>query len=102
MIKHIVLWKMKDEAFGNNKEKNAEIAKEKLESLNDVIKDMIRLDVHIPINEMAREYDLCLYSEFNNIDDYNAYEANETHLSVMKEIGEMFCGVTLFNYEEDK
>lgn len=34
MVKHIVMWKLKDAVRGNTKTVNAKLMKEKLESLN--------------------------------------------------------------------
>ena len=33
MVKHIVMWKLKEYACGNTKEKNAQIIKEKLQKM---------------------------------------------------------------------
>ena len=37
MIKHIVMWKLKDEAEGSDKQTNAKIMKSKLEALWDLV-----------------------------------------------------------------
>lgn len=37
MIKHVVMWEFKDQAAGNKKEKNIELAAEKLLSLKDLV-----------------------------------------------------------------
>lgn len=64
MVKHVVAWKLKDEAEGNNKEKNAKIIKENLERLKDVIKEIKHIEVGININTSNAAFDLVLYSEF--------------------------------------
>ena len=38
MIKHIVMWKLKEEAEGHSKEENAKLIKNMLEGLKDKIK----------------------------------------------------------------
>ena len=40
MVRHIVFWKLKENAEGNDKLKNAEIIKEKLEALNGKITEL--------------------------------------------------------------
>ncbi len=35
MVKHIVMWKLKDEAHGNDKATNAKMIKESLEALDE-------------------------------------------------------------------
>ena len=45
MIKHIVMWKLKEEAEGNNKEENISIVKDKLNALTHVIEEILSLEV---------------------------------------------------------
>ena len=43
MIKHIVIWKLKDMAAGKTKAENAVLLKERLESLKDKIQEVNHL-----------------------------------------------------------
>ena len=45
MIKHVVMWKLKNEAEGNSKSRNIELVKEKLLSLKPVISQISSLEV---------------------------------------------------------
>ena len=47
MIKHIVLWRLKDHAMGASKKENAEKLKSLLEALRDTIKEIKHLEVGI-------------------------------------------------------
>jgi len=64
MIKHIVMWKLKDFAAGSNKNENAVKIKTELEMLKSKIPEIKKLEVGININESETAYDIVLYSEF--------------------------------------
>jgi hypothetical protein len=49
MIKHIVMWKLEENAEGNTKLENAKIIKEKLEALVGIIPEIVELEVGIDI-----------------------------------------------------
>lgn len=83
MIKHIVMWKLKDEALGKSKKENAAIIKEKIEALTGIIDEIKYLEVGININygdEAA--YDACLITEFEDFDALNRYQVNPNHKKV--------------------
>ena len=58
MIKHIVLWKLKDEANGLSKNENAKAIKQKLESLKDKIEGLVNIEVGIDFLHSAESADL--------------------------------------------
>src|SRR5659263_772811 len=62
MIKHIVFWKLKDEALGNDKATNALLIKEKLEALNGQIEGLLKLEVGIDFVGGAMSGDCLLYT----------------------------------------
>ncbi len=62
MIKHIVMWKLKDEAEGNSKAENAKIIKNSLEDLKGKINEIVHLEVGIDVNKSEQAYDVVLYS----------------------------------------
>ncbi|MFR5265880.1 Dabb family protein [Clostridium sp.] len=79
MIKHIVMWKLKEE----NKEKNAMKIKNDLEALKDKIEELKSIEVGINFNESEAAYDVVLYSEFESKEDLDSYQNNKDH----KEVG---------------
>lgn len=85
MIKHIVMWKLKEE----NKLENAKHIKEKLEALKDQINEISEIEVGININDTSSAFDVVLYSTFNTLDDLNSYSIHPKH----KEVGEFIGGV---------
>lgn len=99
MIKHIVAWKLKNEAEGNNKDKNAKIIKERLESLKDVIKEIKKIEVGININTSNMAYDVVLYSEFESIEDLERYQKHPEHISVAEFVGKVKEDRIVVDYE---
>ena len=84
MIKHIVLWKLKDYAQGADKQRNALLLKEALEKLNGQIPGMIRLEVGINISNTGQEddSDVILYSEFETMEALQNYYPHPEHVKI--------------------
>ncbi|KPU43133.1 stress responsive A/B barrel domain protein [Oxobacter pfennigii] len=80
MIKHIVMWTLKDFAEGRSKKENAEIVKMSLEGLKDKIKEIKFIEVGINFSESESAFDIALYSEFETIEDLNVYQAHPEHI----------------------
>ncbi len=99
MIKHIVMWRLKERADGNNKDTNAKLIKEKLESLNGKIPSMLKLEVGISFSEAKDSFDVVLYSEFKSKDDLNNYQNHPAHKAIMPFIGEVRDERRVVDYE---
>ncbi|MGE5629149.1 MAG: Dabb family protein [Solirubrobacterales bacterium] len=82
MIKHIVMWRLKDFAEGKDKRENAIIIKAGLEDLKNKINQIRHIEVGININESEQAYDIVLYSEFDNIEDLNLYQNHPDHIRI--------------------
>ncbi len=80
MVRHIVFWKLKDNAEGNDKEVNARIMKEKLEALVGKIDGLIKAEVGFNFNPGG--YDVCLYSELTSKQALEEYQIHPLHLEV--------------------
>jgi hypothetical protein len=99
MVKHIVMWKLKNEALGNSKEENARMIKEKLESLNGKIDGIQKLEVGIDFSLTESSFDVVLYSEFNSRKDLDNYQNNPLHKAVMPFILECRSERKVVDYE---
>ena len=83
MIKHIVLWKLKDQAEGKTKQENAHRLKKELENLNGIIPGLVRLEVGINISgNSVDDSDVILYSEFENMDALENYYPHPEHVKI--------------------
>lgn len=79
MIKHIVIWKLKDTAEGQDKWTNARTLKQKLEALKGQIPGLIRLEVGIDFSRTESSGDVVLYSEFKSRQALNTYQDYPEH-----------------------
>ncbi|MDK2834550.1 MAG: hypothetical protein PWP63_1637 [Methanolobus sp.] len=66
MLKHIVMWKLKETAEGKNKLENVLLMKRMLESLPGRIPEIEFLEVGVNVNHSDAAYDVVLYSEFRD------------------------------------
>ncbi len=99
MVKHIVFWKLKDEANGMNKEENAAAIKQKLEDLNGKIEGCIKLEVGFDFLHSAESVDVVLYSEFESKEALDFYANHPLHKAVMPFIAEARSERRVVDYE---
>lgn len=100
MVKHLVLFKLADEAEGNKKEENAQIIKERLEALKDLIPVIRSIKVHINHSDASPEnYDIVLDSEFNTLEDVKAYAVHPEHVKVGEFISKVKTGRAAIDFE---
>lgn len=100
MIKHVVMWKFKDFVEGNKKEKNIELAAEKLRSLKDSVEQIKFLEVGKNINQSEAAYELILITEFESPADLEQYQIHPEHEKVKTFIGEVAAKRVLVDYEK--
>jgi Stress responsive A/B Barrel Domain len=83
MIKHIVFWRLKDSAHGNDKATNARLIKEKLEALQGRIPGLLSIEVGFDFIHADTSSDIALYSEMTDRAALDAYQVHPLH----KEVG---------------
>ena len=76
MIKHIVMWKFKE-----NEEENMKKFLNGLNSLKEIIPEIKYMETGININP-KNEFDAILISEFETFDDLEKYKNNPEHVKV--------------------
>lgn len=99
LIKHIVMWKLKEFAEGRDKLENAKIIKLDLENLQNKINQIRYIEVGIDINKSEQAYDVVLYSEFNNIKDLNIYQNHSDHIRISEFISKVRDIRVVVDYE---
>lgn len=87
MIKHIVLWKLKEHAEGAAKAENAMKIKALLESLAGKMPGLLKIEVSVDLGLDEGGVDLCLYSEFENRAALAAYQEHPLHAAMKPFIG---------------
>ena len=80
MIKHIVMWKFREEAEGKSKEENIALVKAGLESLKGVIPQITDdFEVGVNFTETDTAFDAVLVSSFKSREDLLAYRNDPRH-----------------------
>lgn len=88
MIKHIVLFKMRDDIDAQQKETELKVIKAGLEALLGVVPSLRSMEVGLNCNP-AEKFDLALISTFDDLDGLNAYAVHPDHVAVGKRIRAM-------------
>lgn len=99
MVKHIVMWRLKDSAHGNDKLTNARLIKQKLEALRGQIPGLLRIEVGTDWSATDQSSDLVLYSEFESRQALADYQAHPAHQAVMPFILEARSERRLVDYD---
>ncbi len=79
MVKHIVMWKLYDEAEGFSKQENAKRIKKELEKLKNKIEQIRHLEVGVNKNQSLAAFDVALYSEFEDWKSLEIYQKHPAH-----------------------
>lgn len=98
MVKHIVFWKLKDEAAGNNKAANAQLIKEKIEDLNGKIEGLIKVEIGIDFLG-GGNYDVALYSELVSKEALDTYQNHPLHQAVLPFVREVVSDRKAVDFE---
>jgi hypothetical protein len=80
MIKHIVMWKFKDEVVEADKLE----MKRRLESLKGVVPALKDIEIGLDLVGGDASKDMVLYSEFESLEDLQAYAGHPEHLKVVE------------------
>lgn len=99
MVKHIVMWRLKDTAHGNSKATNARLIKEMLEKLNGRIPGILKIEVGIDYAGSENSVDMVLYSEFVSREALEHYQSHPEHKAVMPFIMEARSERRVADYE---
>lgn len=99
MVKHLILWKLKDDITGEAKEKVLREMKVNLEALVGKVPGLLRLD--IVTNPMASSNaDVMLDSDLESADALSGYQSHPEHVAVANTYVRPFTEVRLcMDYE---
>ena len=79
MLKHIVMWKLKDHAEGADRAANAIDMKRRLDECASIVPGQIKFEVVIAQPGLEATYDVVLYSEFESKEALDAYQSHPQH-----------------------
>ena len=99
MIKHIVMWKLKDHAEGADKAANAIQMKELLDGCAALVPGILKFETAIAQPGLEATYDVILYSEFASRSALDAYQEHPQHVAVKPFIGAVREARQCMDYE---
>ncbi|RJG17056.1 Dabb family protein [Massilia cavernae] len=99
MIKHIVMWKLKDFAEGQDKAANAQKMKQMLDACAKLVPGTLRFEVALAQPGLEATYDVVLYSEFDSKQSLDAYADHPEHVAVKPFIGAVRAERQCMDYE---
>ena len=99
MLKHIVMWKLKEQAEGADKLGNAREIKRRLDECANIVPGQLKFEVVLAQPGLEATYDVVLYSEFTDKAALDAYINHPTHKAVVPFIGAVREGRQCMDYE---
>ena len=89
MIRHIVMWRFADKAFGKTKEENMDNVREALLALRGVVPGMTRMEIGCDISHTDMSYDMVLITEFEDaaaLEGYRVFPAHKEVQAYVKQV----------------
>ena len=94
MIRHIVLFKIKDEY----KDEIPQLVKN-FYGMKGRIEGMLDLEAGADVYHSERSYDLALITTFDTMESFQAYQTHPVHLPVKKRMHEVRCASVACDFE---
>ena len=99
MIKHIVMWQLKDFAEGAGKAANALKMKELLDACSGLVPGILTFETAIAQPGLEATYDVVLYSEFESKAALDAYQEHPQHARLKPFFGAVRQARQCMDYE---
>lgn len=98
MLKHIVMWRLKEEALGATKEENSKKLIKDLKDLQQKIPEVLHIEAGIDVNGSEAAADVVLYSEFESMEDLQTYQKHPDHVEVVNFVKEIVTERRVVDY----
>lgn len=100
MVKHIVIFKLKDSANGKTKAENIVELKEKLLELKNQISEVLEIEVGVKSDKASEtNYDVILITKFDGFAELDIYRVHPEHVKVVTIISEIADSRVAIDYE---
>lgn len=99
MLKHIVMWQLKDHAEGADKAANATKLKTLLDACANIVPDILKFEVAVAQPGLECTYDVVLYSEFASREALDAYQNHPQHVAIKPFVGAVRSVRQCMDYE---
>ncbi len=94
MIKHIVMWKFKDEVAEADKLE----MKRQLESLKGVVPSLVDIEIGMDVVGTGASKDMVLCALFHSLSDLQAYADHPEHRKVVEFVKPLVCERAVVDY----
>ena len=99
MLKHIVMWKLKEHAEGADKTANAARMKALLDACSNLVPGILRFETAVAQPSLEATYDVVLYSEFASKAALDAYQQHPQHVALKPFFGAVREARQCMDYE---
>lgn len=99
MLKHIVMWKFKEDAEGKTPKEHALWMKEHLEQLLGVVPELRSVEVGINMKKDYVAYDAVLISTFDDVEAMKRYKIHPAHKAISNYCKKVRESRTVVDYE---
>ncbi|AFH47731.1 Hypothetical protein IALB_0017 [Ignavibacterium album JCM 16511] len=99
MIKHIVMWRLNDSAYGRSKSENAVKLKNKLLAMKGKVNGLINIEVGFDFSNEKDSCDVVLYSEFEGKQALKEYQLHPDHEEIKRWLSEVRYERRVVDYE---
>jgi hypothetical protein len=99
VIRHVVIWRFKDEAKRGGRLHNLDLIRESVNSMRRAVPGLLRLDLGVNQTALPDAADLMLYSEFESWEALRDYEEHPLHYELRALIGPLRLERRVVDYE---
>jgi len=99
MIKHIVIWKLKEYAEGADRAANAVKMKAMLDGCARIVPGILKFEAVLAQPGLESTYDIILYSEFADKAALDAYQEHPEHVAIKPFVGAVRAERQCMDYE---
>ncbi|CAN7322205.1 Dabb family protein [Pseudoduganella sp. LjRoot289] len=99
MIKHIVMWKLKEHAEGADRAANALKMKSLLDACSNLVPGILHFEAVVAQPGLEATYDVVLYSEFADKAALDAYQEHPQHQALKPFFGAVRDARQCMDYE---
>ncbi len=99
MIKHLVFWRLKEEALGKSGEENAKEIARLLNALPAEIPELKKLEFGMNFVDAPAAFDCALYTEFDSKEALDIYQNHPLHVEAKNFIVQVVSDRAFVDYE---
>lgn len=99
MIKHIVMWRVKDRENDRSREEYSRVIKEQIDGLRGRIPGLLHVEGGVDFSRSDTSMDVVLYSEFESRAALDGYQDHPAHQELVKVVGPLRIERRIVDYE---